>query len=92
VHAAAIVKALKKGDQDLVDIVYSAVPASWFSKQQSIVVGPMSGESNVMFWLKQHGIEPTPERVRVVRRLAKDSDHTLSDDEIVDALARLEKP
>jgi 2-isopropylmalate synthase len=92
VHAAAILKALQKGDQDLVDIVYSAVPASWFSRQQSIVVGPMSGESNVVFWLRQHGLEPEADRVRVVRRLAKDSDHTLTDDEIFDALARLEKP
>jgi 2-isopropylmalate synthase len=92
VHAAAILKALQKGDQDLVDIVYSAVPASWFSRQQSIVVGPMSGESNVVYWLRQHGLEPDTERVRVVRRLAKDSDHTLTDDEIFDALARLEKP
>ena len=52
----------------------------------------MSGESNVIFWLRQHGLEPDAGRVRVVRRLAKDSDHTLTDDEIFDALARLEKP
>lgn len=92
VHAAAILKALHKGEQDLVDIVYSAVPASWFSRQQTIVVGPMSGESNVIFWLRQHGVEPDPDRVGAIRKLAKDSDHTLSDDEIFDALARLEKP
>ncbi len=92
IHAAAILKALRKGDQDLVDIVYSSVPASWFGKHQTIEVGPMSGESNMVYWLKQHGFEPTTNRVAVVRKLAKESDHMLSDDEIGDALARLEKP
>ncbi len=92
IHAAAILKALRKGDQDLVDIVYSSVPASWFGKHQTIEVGPMSGESNVVYWLKQHEFEPTTSRVAAVRKLAKDSDHMLSDDEIGDALARMEKP
>ncbi len=92
IHAAAILKALKMGDVDMVDRVYAAVPASWFGKQQTIEVGPMSGDSNIQFWLHQHGQEPTPERVRTIRRLAKEGDHTLSDDEIWDALHRLEKP
>lgn len=92
IHAAAILKALKMGDLDLVDRVYAAVPASWFGRQQTIEVGPMSGESNIQFWLHQHGQEPTAERVRAIRRLAKEGDHTLSDDEIWDALHRLEKP
>ncbi len=92
VHASAILKALGKGDQSLVDIVYSAVPPSWFGKRQIIEVGPMSGESNVVFWLRRHELAPTADRVRVVLQLAKESDRMLSDDEIWDALARLEKP
>ena len=64
VHAAAVIKAFKKGDDWLADRVYSGVPAAMFGRQQEIEVGPMSGESNVVFWLEQRGIEPTPERVQ----------------------------
>jgi 2-isopropylmalate synthase len=92
IHAAAILKALNKGDQDLVDIVYSAIPACWVGRQQIIEVSPMSGESNVIFWLRKHGVEPSPEKVRGIRKLAKDSDHTLSDDEIWDFIKRMDKP
>ena len=56
VHAAAVVKAWKKGDRDLMDAVYSAIPASLVGREQEIDVGPMSGKSNVVFWLEQHGI------------------------------------
>lgn len=91
IHASAIVKALEKGDQELVDLVYSAVPAWWIGKQQTIEVGPMSGDSNVIFWLRKQGMEPTRERILAVRSLAKESDHTLTDDEIWDVLHRLEK-
>ncbi len=82
VHAAAVIKAIKKGDPDLADRVYSGVPAGWFGKQQAIEVGFMSGESNVIFWLTSHGYEPEPGLVRHIFDLAKSTDHILSDDEI----------
>jgi len=91
IHAAAILKALQKGDAAMADVVYSAVPPSWFGKHQIIEVGPMSGESNVVFWLRQHDLEPSKERILAVMHLAKDSNHTLSNDEIFGVLARLEK-
>lgn len=91
VHASAIIKALNKGDQALVDLVYASVPASWFGKSQIIEVGPMSGDSNAAYWLRQHGEEVTELKVREICRHAKASDHTLSDDEIRDVLERLEK-
>lgn len=87
VHAAAVIKAIKKGDSDLADRVYSGVPAGWFGKQQSIEIGFMSGESNVVFWLQQHGHEPEPGLVKHVFNLAKSTDHLLSDDEINAAIA-----
>ena len=92
IHAAAILKALNKGDPDLVDIVYSAVPAWWVGRQQTIEVSPMSGESNVIFWLRKHGVESSAAKVFGIRQLAKESDHTLTDDEIFDFLSRLDKP
>ena len=53
VHAAAVIKAWKKGDRELMDMVYSAVPASLVGREQEIDVGPMSGKSNVIFWLRE---------------------------------------
>ena len=44
VHAAAVVKAWRKGDRALMDAVYSAVPASLVGREQEIDVGPMSGQ------------------------------------------------
>ena len=82
VHAAAVIKAFKKGEDWLADRIYSGVPASWVGRRQAIEVGPMSGESNVIFWLQDHGVEPTPERVRAVFQRAKTVDRVLTDDEI----------
>jgi len=87
VHAAAVIKAFKKGEDWLADRVYSGVPASWVGRRQTIEIGPMSGESNVIHWLEEQGIEPTPERVRAVFQRAKVVDRILTDDEIRAALA-----
>jgi isopropylmalate/homocitrate/citramalate synthase len=82
VHAAAVIKALRKGDRALADRVYSGVPASVLGREQRIEVGPMSGESNVVYWLETHGHEPTPERVARVMERAKQSDRLLTADEL----------
>ncbi len=87
VHAAAVIKALRKGDRALADSVYSGVPASVLGRTQRIEVGPMSGESNVVFWLEQHALEPTKERVARIMDAAKRSDRLLSDEEL-ESLAR----
>ena len=82
VHAAAIIKALKKNDEALVNSVYSGVPAHLFGQEQSIDIGPMSGKSNVIYWLERHNIQATEEVVDRIYQRAKASDHTLTDDEI----------
>ena len=82
VHAAAIIKAFRKKDEWLVDRVYSGVPSSWVGREQEIEVGPMSGESNVVFWLQRRGIEPKPELVKAVFEAAKKSDRLLTEKEI----------
>ena len=87
VHAAAVIKALRKGDRALADSVYSGVPASVVGREQRIEVGPMSGESNVVYWLDSHGYEPTKERVARVFDRAKQSDRLLTQEEL-DGLAR----
>ena len=82
-------KALRKGDRDLADLVYSGVPASLVGREQGIEVGPMSGESNVVFWLEHRGHEATRERVDRIMAAAKASDRLLTDEEL-NSLARLD--
>src|SRR5437762_11783117 len=58
VHAAAVIKAYKKGDVELANSVYSGVPSHYFGLEQIIEIGPMSGKSNVIYWLERTGIVP----------------------------------
>jgi 2-isopropylmalate synthase len=87
VHAAAIIKAEVKGDQWLADRVYSGVPAGLFGRRQQIEIGHMSGESNVVYWLRSHNLEVTPARVERIMSHAKQSDHTLTEAEILALIA-----
>jgi 2-isopropylmalate synthase len=82
VHAAAVIKAIKKNDIELANAVYSGVPAQLFGMEQVIDVGPMSGKSNVLYWLERHGIPAEDGIVERIYQRAKASDHTLSEAEI----------
>ncbi|OLE10347.1 MAG: hypothetical protein AUG89_12490 [Acidobacteria bacterium 13_1_20CM_4_56_7] len=82
VHAAAVIKAYKKNDVELANAVYSGVPSQLFGMQQVIDIGPMSGKSNVLFWLERHGIAVSEGLVERIYKRAKSSDHTLSEAEI----------
>lgn len=83
VHAAAIIKAMAKGDAWLADRVYSAVPASWIGRTQRIEIGPVSGLSNVKYWLRAHGYDPEDEALaRRIFDAAKATDRVLTDEEI----------
>jgi 2-isopropylmalate synthase len=88
VHAAAVIKAFKKGDQWLANRVYSGVPADMVGLEQAITVGPMSGKSNVIFFLEKHGVEPTDKAVARVLELAKATPRLLTDAEILQAAGR----
>jgi isopropylmalate/homocitrate/citramalate synthase len=82
VHAAAVIKAFKKGDHELADSVYSGVPAHMVGLEQRIAVGPMAGKSNAAFVLERLGIEPTDEFVQRVLTAGKNSKRLLTDDEV----------
>jgi 2-isopropylmalate synthase len=83
VHAATVIKAMKKeSDVWLADAVYCGVPASMVGLKQRIEIGPMSGKSNVIFWLEDRNINPTDELVEMVFNKAKQVDTILSEDEI----------
>ena len=82
VHAAAIIKAEKKGHAFLADRIYSGVPAGLFGREQEIEIGHMSGESNVIYWLQKRHIDPAPSLVQAIFAAAKATDHILSEAEI----------
>ena len=83
VHAAAIIKAEAKGELELADKVYSSVPARVFGRKQQIEIGHYSGRSNVIYWLRERGFEPTDALVDRVFAYAKAQDATLEEAEIL---------
>ena len=83
VHAAAIIKAQKKGDDYLADRVYSGVPAGWFGRKQEIEIGHMSGLSNVSYWLEQHGVGFDEALAKTIFAKAKAHNRVLSEDEVM---------
>jgi len=84
VHAAAVIKAYKKNDVELANQVYSGVPSHWFGLEQKIEIGPMSGKSNVIFWLEKRGLQATDELVEKILARAKQSDRLLTEAEILE--------
>jgi len=86
VHAAAIVKAEAKGANWLADRVYSGVPAAMVGRRQEIEIGPMSGISNVRYWLALRGYDPDAALCQRIFARAKNSDHTLSEEEVLSIL------
>jgi 2-isopropylmalate synthase len=86
VHASAIIKAYHKNDVVLANTVYSGVPSHVFGLEQIIDVGPMSGKSNVLFWLERRGIAASDDVVDRIYARAKSSDHTLSEAEILECV------
>jgi 2-isopropylmalate synthase len=83
VHAAAVIKAQRKGDAWLADRVYSGVPASWVGRRQEIEIGPMSGSSNATCYLEARGLPAGSEVVEAVMNAAKMSDRLLTEEEIL---------
>ena len=86
VHAAAIIKAYHKNDVVLANTVYSGVPSHEFGLDQIIDIGPMSGKSNVLFWLERHNIAANDATIERIYQRAKQSDHTLTEAEILECL------
>jgi isopropylmalate/homocitrate/citramalate synthase len=82
VHAAAIIKAFHSKEPGLADFVYSGVPSSLFGLDQIIEIGPMSGKSNVLFWLERRGVPANDTLVNRIFEAAKQSARVLTDDEV----------
>ncbi len=83
VHAAAIAKAYKRDDPELADAIYSGVPAHLFGLEQIIEIGPMSGRSNVVYWLGKRGLPAADDVVDRILAAAKQSSSVLTEAEIL---------
>ena len=84
VHAAAIIKARRKGHAWLADRIYSGVPAGDFGLGQRIEISPVSGLSNVKCWLEEHGFDSSDERLcQRIFEAAKQTSRVLRDDEVM---------
>ena len=83
VHAAAVIKAMRKGHDWLANRIYSGVPAEYFGRSQVIEIGPMSGQSNVIFWLESQGIDPDPGLVDLVFARCKEANCLLTSEDIL---------
>ena len=90
VHASAVIKAIKKGDQWLADRVYSGVPAQDFGLKQIIRIGHMSGRSNIIWWLKQNGFEADDELVAHMFEVAKNQRRMMTDEEVKTTIAEFQ--
>jgi 2-isopropylmalate synthase len=84
VHAAAIIKARKKGEDALADLVYSGVPAGMVGSRQVIEVGFMSGMSNIVYWLHEHGFGAEEPLVEAILTAAKEHNRVLTDEELLE--------
>jgi 2-isopropylmalate synthase len=90
VHAAAVAKALQRGDAWLAERVYSGVPASWLGREQGIEVGPLSGRWNVLHFLRRHGRREDPALVEALLARAKASARVLEERELLALVDELE--
>lgn len=88
VHASAVIKAMKKGDDWLADRVYSGVPAGDFGLKQVIRIGHMAGRSNIIWWLEQNGYEVSDELVSHLFEVAKSQRRNMLDSEVEAAVAQ----
>jgi isopropylmalate/homocitrate/citramalate synthase len=86
VHAAAVIKAYRKGNPELANQVYSGVPSHWFGMRQKIEIGPMSGRSNVVYWLESRGMQASEQTVERILQHAKQADRVLAEGEILELL------
>jgi 2-isopropylmalate synthase len=92
VHAAAVIKAKRKGAAWLADRVYSGVPASWIGREQEIEIGHMSGASNVLFFLRARGLPTDQDVIQAVLAEAKKSERLLTEEEVVETVRTVQRP
>jgi 2-isopropylmalate synthase len=83
VHAAAVIKAERKGARELADVIYSGVPASLVGRSQVIEISHMSGMSNVHYWLRARDLPAEEAVCKAVLEQAKKGNRVLREDEVL---------
>src|SRR6185503_7603607 len=68
--------------------VFAGVPARLVGRSQQIEIGPMSGRSNVVYWLEHRGFIADEELIDRVFRRAKGSSTVLTEQEILREIAK----
>ena len=91
VHAAAILKAVREGQETIAARAYSGVPAALVGRLQEIEIGPQSGAGSAVWWLQSRGFEPTPERAQALVQRARSVDRVLTETEIRAVLDSLDE-
>ena len=86
VHASAVIKAMRKGNNWLADRVYSGVPAGDFGLKQVIRIGHMAGRSNIIWWLEQNGYETPDDLVNHIFEVAKSQRRNMEEIEVKNAV------
>jgi 2-isopropylmalate synthase len=92
VHAAAVIKAFRKNDTELANQIYSGVPSHWFGLEQRIEIGPLSGKSNVIFWLEKHGMPASEELVEKIFAHSKQANRVLNETELIELCGQPARP
>jgi 2-isopropylmalate synthase len=77
-----VIKAFKKNKPEIADSVYSSIPARLVGREQVIEIGPMSGRSNVVYWLEHRGLPATEGTVDSIFAAAKSATRVLTEDEV----------
>ena len=70
-------------------LLYSGVPAGMIGRAQEICIGFMSGASNVNYWLTKREIPVDDTLVAEILKVAKATDHILSEDEVMAVVKRV---
>jgi 2-isopropylmalate synthase len=82
IHASAVAKAKRAGNEELADTVYSGVRSRDFGGEQTIAIGPQSGRSNIAYWLSQSGLPVNDEIVDHLLLQAKRAERCLTEDQL----------
>jgi 2-isopropylmalate synthase len=85
IHASAVLKAKRRGDDWLADRVYSSIPAAMVGRKQEIDVGHLSGEANVRSFFEERGLAHDAMKIREVVAMAKAQRVVLTDKSLRDA-------
>jgi 2-isopropylmalate synthase len=89
-HATALVKALRAGDPWLADNVISGVPAGLLGLENRVDISPVSGLSNVRWWLARHGYDASDQVLtRELLLAVKQTQRAATDDELHELVATL---